>query len=86
MAIKIIRNRKSKVVDTRYGTLRNIVLQNTETGVCVRGLQITYLESFDSDGEEIERGHPEYLMDVFEEWLEQAENGVEGFDILEAAK
>ena len=53
MAISIVSNTESKEHWER-GTLSDIVLMDTVTGVCVSGTGITYLESFGEDGDELE--------------------------------
>lgn len=81
MAISIVSNTESNEHWER-GTLSDIVLIDEATGVCVKGQGITYLESFDGDGYELEPGQEGYLEDVYEEWLELAEAGEEGFSIV----
>ena len=81
MAISIVSNTESNEHWER-GTLSDIVLIDEVTGVCVQGLGITYLESFDEAGEELEEGDEGYLEDVYAEWLEMAEAGEAGFSIV----
>lgn len=81
MAITIVSYTESEE-QSDWGTLSDIVLMDTTTGVCVSGTGITYLESFGEDGEELEAGDEGYLEDVYAEWLEQAKAGEEGFSIV----
>lgn len=64
------------------GTLSDIVLMDTVTGVCVSGEGITYLESFDDEGNELEEGDEGYLEDVYADWLEMVKIGEPGFSIV----
>lgn len=81
MAISIVSSTESREHWDK-GTLSDIILMDEATGVCVEGRGITYLESFDGDGYELEPGQEGYLEDVYEEWLELAEAGEEGFSIV----
>jgi len=81
MAISIVSNKESKEHWDK-GTLSDIVLIDEVSGVCVCGTGITYLESFDEDGLELEEGDEGYLQDVYDEWIELAEAGEEGFTIV----
>ena len=81
MAISIVSNTESNEHWER-GTLSDIVLIDEVTGVCVSGTGITYLESFDDEGNELEEGDDGYLADVYAEWLEMAKAGEAGFSIV----
>lgn len=63
-------------------TLIDVVLERD--GVQVQGLGITYLESFDEHGNELTEQDPDYCDDVYDEWMEYAISGEEGFTILQA--
>jgi hypothetical protein len=64
------------------GTLSDIVLIDESTGICVEGRGITYLESFDEAGNELEEGDEGYLQDIYDDWLELAQVGEEGYRIV----
>lgn len=81
MAISVVSNVESKE-HWANGTLSDIVLMDTVTGVCVSGTGITYLESFDEAGNELEEGDEGYLQDVYAEWLDMAKAGEEGFHVV----
>ena len=81
MAISIVSNVESKEHWVN-GTLSDIVLIDEVTGVCVQGIGITYLESFDEDGTELEEGDEGYLQDVYEDWLDMAKIGEPGYSIV----
>ena len=81
MAISIVSNTES-AEHWDKGTLSDIVLIDEVTGVCVSGTGITYLESFDDDGNELEEGDEGYLQDVYTDWLEMAKLGETGFSIV----
>jgi hypothetical protein len=70
MAVVVVAINASKAQHNDYkGTLIDVVLENTITGTRVQAKGITYIEDEDLD----------YAM---EEWLEHAENNVEGFVLL----
>lgn len=79
--ISIVSNVESREKWDR-GTLSDIVLIDEVTGICVEGQGITYLESFDEDGNELTDEDEGYLQDVYDDWLEMAEAGEEGFRIV----
>jgi hypothetical protein len=72
MAVSIVSNVESKE-HWQGGTLSDIVLIDEATGVCVQGRGITYLESHDDT---------DYLQEVYDEWLDSAKLGEEGFSIV----
>lgn len=72
MAVSIVSNVESKE-HWQGGTLSDIVLIDEATGVCVQGRGITYLESHDD---------ADYLQEVYDEWLDSAKLGEEGFSIV----
>ena len=70
MAIVVVAINVSKEQHSDFdGELVDVVLEDTDTGTRVQATGITYVE-----GEELD-----YVM---EEWVEFAENGVEGFTLL----
>lgn len=87
MAIVIVKDAESKLKWDK-GTLSDLVLLDTVTGVAIAADGITYLESFDEDGNELFEGDEGYLQDVYDDWMEMAKSGYEefeGYTIIEGA-
>ena len=79
MAIVIVSDKESKSKWDK-GTLSDFVLLDTETGVAIAAEGITYLESFDEDGNQLFPGDEGYLQDVYDDWLYMAQTGYSEFD------
>lgn len=81
MAIEVVSNVESKE-HWDNGTLSDIVLIDTVSGVCIQGVGITYLESFNAEGFELFEGDEGYLQDVYDDWLDNVRYGEEGYSIV----
>lgn len=79
MAIVVVSDKESKQKWDK-GTLSDIILLDTETGVAIAADGITYLESFDEDGNNLYEGDEGYLQDVYDDWLYMAQTGYSEFD------
>lgn len=79
--ISVVSNVESKE-HWANGTLSDIVLIDEVTGICVAGTGITYLESFDAEGNELEEGDEGYLQDVYDDWMDMVKIGEPGFAIV----